>query len=70
MAITKAQLASVIDDLSTMYQRGSFALDGIVDGITLTAGQVTLLQLEYIALHDTSITFFAGLTPGVFDLTP
>lgn len=70
MAITKAQLAQVIDDLSTAYQRGSFAIDGTADGITLTAGQITTLQGEYVTLHDSSITFFAALTPGSFDLVP
>ena len=70
MAITKAQLAAVIDDLSTAYQKGSWALDGTVDGIILTSGQITTLENEYITLHDSSITFFASLTPGVFDLTP
>lgn len=69
MAITRQQLAQIIDDISVAYQRGSFAIDGTADGITLTAGQITTLQNEYIALHDSTITFFAGLTPGSFDLT-
>ena len=70
MSITEAQLTQVISDLSEMYQRGAFAIDGVVEGITLTGTQITLLQNEYIALHDSAITFFAGLTPGVFDLVP
>lgn len=69
MSITRAQLAAFIDSMSTAYQRGSFAIDGIADGITLTAGQITGLQNEYIGLHDAGITFMVGLTPGVFDLT-
>lgn len=70
MSITEAQLTQQITDLSTMYQRGAYAIAGIVDGITLTGTQIYLLQQEYIVLHDAAITFFAALTPGVFDLVP